>query len=273
MGIQGLDIESFESRLRRKLERAIAILFVSIPIGIGIILFSSVQSADTLILTPQLYALGALSILTGVISLVVRWDRLPSEYYLSVIVSAITLTIGLLDCIGEGHGELSNLFFIILLASGVYFKGDGVFLTMFLVLTAHYYCVSEQMIDQSIGQYLFTFLAYIAIVWLTHMSKTALLYAKEQQTAMEIASGVAHEISQPLLVIKGSAQRLKQQNDGSQNRAELQTIMDQAFRIQQNLQKLQQITEYHAKEYLPGMRIMDVDRSSKKNVKSPKKNK
>ncbi len=85
---------------------------------------------------------------------------------------------------------------------------------------------------------------------------------KKLEGVLEMAGSAAHELSQPLQVVLTNLEMINSLHPGREEmEARLEQIgagMDRVIRV---VRKLQNITKYHAKDYLGG-RIVDLDRSS-----------
>ncbi|MEE2902197.1 MAG: PAS domain S-box protein, partial [Myxococcota bacterium] len=89
--------------------------------------------------------------------------------------------------------------------------------------------------------------------------------SERQKAVMELAGAAAHELSQPLTTIMGSAEllRLKLPFDEKYDKL-LSRIVVQSERMAELLAKIGQITRYETKPYLEKTNIIDLDASSEK---------
>ena len=86
---------------------------------------------------------------------------------------------------------------------------------------------------------------------------------ERQAAIVEQAGTAAHELSQPLTTIMGSAELLKRRLEGSAHSEKmLDRILDQSERMADLLKKIGQITRYETKPYLKKTNIIDLEASS-----------
>ena len=86
---------------------------------------------------------------------------------------------------------------------------------------------------------------------------------KEQAVLGELAGAAAHELNQPLQSIVGYAELIQRQSepDAPHGRA-VDIIMREAERMAMIVRKIGKITKYETKEYVPGTRVLDLEKSS-----------
>ena len=86
------------------------------------------------------------------------------------------------------------------------------------------------------------------------------------QVLLEMAGAVCHEMNQPLQGIYGYSQALlmKLSKDDRQY-AKIKKIIELTVRMGDITGKLRGITKYETKDYLQGVKILDIDKSSKKS--------
>ncbi len=83
------------------------------------------------------------------------------------------------------------------------------------------------------------------------------------RVSLEMAGAVCHELNQPIQGISGYAETLLSGTDPeSHERRCLTGIMSMTERMGKITRKLTKITRYETKDYLKGIRIVDIDRSS-----------
>lgn len=83
------------------------------------------------------------------------------------------------------------------------------------------------------------------------------------QVSLEMAGAVCHELNQPIQGISGYAETLLYEMEhGGPDRRKLESIMAMTDRMGKITRKLMKITRYETKDYLKGVRIVDIDRSS-----------
>lgn len=100
---------------------------------------------------------------------------------------------------------------------------------------------------------------------LTILEKQSMLKEK-LATTIEMAGAMAHEISQPLtnLLVKVEL-LLERKNETDPDYKDLKVIFEQALRLETLVKKVRNITRYETKEYLPGIKIVDFEKSSPGN--------
>jgi phospho-acceptor domain-containing protein len=87
------------------------------------------------------------------------------------------------------------------------------------------------------------------------------------QVLLEMAGAVCHEMNQPLQGIYGYSQALLMNMSKDDQRYEkIQKIIELIIRMGQITGKLRGITKYETKDYVQGVKIVDIDKSSKKNI-------
>ena len=80
---------------------------------------------------------------------------------------------------------------------------------------------------------------------------------------LEMAGAAAHEINQPLTVIMGYADLIRGKMSRQDPHFEhIQSIYENASRINQIIKKLLAIRRYESKTYVGGVKILDVERST-----------
>ena len=89
--------------------------------------------------------------------------------------------------------------------------------------------------------------------------------SERQAAVMELAGAAAHELTQPLTTIMGSAEllRLKLPYEEKYDKL-LDRIVRQSERMAELLAKIGQITRYETKPYLEKTNIIDLDASTEK---------
>lgn len=89
---------------------------------------------------------------------------------------------------------------------------------------------------------------------------------EKMQSLLELAGAICHELNQPFQVISGYAEvsllSLSKDNPLYEN---IQVIKEQVDKMGKITKKLMKITKYETLEYLPGKRILDIDKSSDSN--------
>ena len=83
------------------------------------------------------------------------------------------------------------------------------------------------------------------------------------QVTLEMAGAVCHELNQPMQTISGYTESLLRdfsKTDRSHDRIE--KVMEEIIRMGTITKKLMRITKYETKNYLQGIKIVDIDKSS-----------
>jgi DNA-binding response OmpR family regulator len=90
------------------------------------------------------------------------------------------------------------------------------------------------------------------------------------QAILELAGAVCHEFNQPLQIISGTAELMRHREDIDPAILRgLDHVMDAVERLGGLTRKLSGITRRESREYLPGSRILDLDRSSAARANAP----
>jgi C4-dicarboxylate-specific signal transduction histidine kinase len=83
------------------------------------------------------------------------------------------------------------------------------------------------------------------------------------QVSLEMAGAVCHELNQPIQGISSYAERLLGElTPGSAAYDHVKGLMDLVGRMGVITRKLMKITRYETKDYLKGVRIIDIDRAA-----------
>jgi len=83
------------------------------------------------------------------------------------------------------------------------------------------------------------------------------------QVTLEMAGAVCHELNQPMQTISGYTETLLKdltKNDPAYDR--MDKIMEEIYRMGTITKKLMRITKYETKDYLHGIKIVDIDKAS-----------
>jgi signal transduction histidine kinase len=90
------------------------------------------------------------------------------------------------------------------------------------------------------------------------------LQRERLQGVLEMAGAVCHEFSQPMQAIFGYCGLLMMNiSKDSALYAHLKKIEQQVDRMQELTNKLSGITKYETREYIQGLRIIDIDKASR----------
>jgi len=83
------------------------------------------------------------------------------------------------------------------------------------------------------------------------------------QVSLQMAGAVCHEMNQPMQSISGYSESLvMNMSEGDALRVKLQKIIDLTRQMGQFTRKLSRITRYETKDYVEGVKIVDIDRAS-----------
>lgn len=92
------------------------------------------------------------------------------------------------------------------------------------------------------------------------------------QTAMELAGAACHELNQPMQVVSGYAELLRQEAGQAETlRRPLHEIIAQVDKMADILKKINNITAYETREYIDGIKIVDLEKSSSDRALSLKR--
>lgn len=87
--------------------------------------------------------------------------------------------------------------------------------------------------------------------------------SERDRTVVEIAGAVAHEMNQPLTVVISAAELMCLHDPSPEEVKRLAIRMvDASQRMSDIVERLQRATHYTAKEYVSGVRIVDLDKVS-----------
>lgn len=97
-------------------------------------------------------------------------------------------------------------------------------------------------------------------------AQSALIQTEKQAAVAELAGSAAHELNQPLTAVMGYAELLlKKLKEDDPNRRMLVTLYEEAERMAAVVKKIGRITRYESKSYVGGTRIVDLDKSSRRD--------
>jgi glucose-6-phosphate-specific signal transduction histidine kinase len=103
----------------------------------------------------------------------------------------------------------------------------------------------------------------IAVGWLSqqlHDYYGRLVKAERLAAIGEVAVTLRHELNNALQAITAEAGVLRAGELSAQDAASVDTILDMAMRIQQDVQKLASLTDDATTDYLPGQKMVDLSR-------------
>jgi len=100
--------------------------------------------------------------------------------------------------------------------------------------------------------------------WLLAKIGQAARREQKLQGVMELAGATCHELNQPMQVILGYAELLKNDlRSADPMREKLQEIIVHIDKMDRILKKIRAITKYEAMEYIEGITIIDIDKASR----------
>lgn len=105
----------------------------------------------------------------------------------------------------------------------------------------------------------------LAVEDITALKKQEGLKMKQLQltTALETVGGMSHELSQPLMVILGFTDLLKELLEDSEHLSHIEMIHKCSLRLKDTVHGLQRMTDYKNKGYVNG-KIIDITGSAEK---------
>ncbi len=87
--------------------------------------------------------------------------------------------------------------------------------------------------------------------------------AARDDTVIQLAGGIAHELNQPLTIIISTAELLTRRDPAKDDlRPYLEQLIQASERVSDTVQKLERATSYRTKPYVAGVRIVDLDQAS-----------
>ncbi len=99
--------------------------------------------------------------------------------------------------------------------------------------------------------------------WLLAKSREASLREQKLQGVMELAGAACHELNQPMQVVLGYSELLKNGIPPEDpTGGKLQEIIVHIEKMDRILKKIRAITRYESMEYIEGIQIIDIDKAS-----------
>ncbi len=87
--------------------------------------------------------------------------------------------------------------------------------------------------------------------------------AARNDTIVQLAGGVAHELNQPLTIVISTAELLARRDPAKEDlQPYLQQMVQSALRMSDIVQKLEKATSFRSKPYAAGISIVDLDQST-----------
>jgi C4-dicarboxylate-specific signal transduction histidine kinase len=106
-------------------------------------------------------------------------------------------------------------------------------------------------------------IGHLTIVTKEMRSEEERLEKERLQVSLEMAGAVCHELNQPIQGISSYAESLLNKlPPGSPEHGQARGVMDLVGRMGVITRKLMKITRYETKDYLKGVRIIDIDRAA-----------
>lgn len=101
------------------------------------------------------------------------------------------------------------------------------------------------------------------VAWLLAKMRLSLIYEKKLQGAMELAGAACHQLNQPMQVVLGYAEILRQEAPREDPLGGyLEKVIAQIAHMDKILKKIRAITRYETFEYLKGIQLIDIDKAS-----------
>lgn len=87
--------------------------------------------------------------------------------------------------------------------------------------------------------------------------------AARDDTVIQLAGGVAHELNQPLTIIISTAELLARRDPAKDDlRPYLHQLIQASERMSDTVQKLEKVTNYRTKPYVAGIEIVDLNQAA-----------
>ena len=96
----------------------------------------------------------------------------------------------------------------------------------------------------------------------TFMDISALKEKERLMGVLEMAGAAAHHLGQPIQIIMTSVELLQRPHSKQTDRILNSKILGALRRLQETIEKIQNITRYRTEEYVQGKRIVDIVKSS-----------
>lgn len=101
-----------------------------------------------------------------------------------------------------------------------------------------------------------------AIHLLYRRSERVVQQATRDETIVQLAGAVAHELNQPLTVLVSSGELLcNHDHSPEEMRAVAERMMEASLRMADIVEKLQRATHYQSKQYVGDVQIVDLDKA------------
>jgi len=97
-------------------------------------------------------------------------------------------------------------------------------------------------------------------------AETEKLYREKLQGALEMAGAVCHELNQPLQAISGYSEIIQRKHPEDPFLGDkIGKVLDQVIKMGEITRKLMKISIYETKDYVEGVRIIDINKSASEN--------
>jgi glucose-6-phosphate-specific signal transduction histidine kinase len=138
--------------------------------------------------------------------------------------------------------------------------GTALYLTVQVVLDLNLVPVNQEVL---LPIYVSYGMLAIAVGWLSqqlHDYYGRLVKAERLAAIGEVAITLRHELNNALQAITAEAGALRTSELSAHDRAGVDTILDMAVRIQEDVKKLATLTDESTTDYLPGTKMVDLQR-------------
>ncbi|MGE5619441.1 MAG: histidine kinase dimerization/phospho-acceptor domain-containing protein [Sphingomonadaceae bacterium] len=115
----------------------------------------------------------------------------------------------------------------------------------------------------AITVWIFGLAGTVLINRLHHRAEKLAERAARDDTVIQLAGGIAHELNQPLTIIISTAELLSRRDPTKDDiRPYLQQLIQASERTSDIVHKLEKVTSYRSKPYVGGVSIVDLDERS-----------
>lgn len=114
--------------------------------------------------------------------------------------------------------------------------------------------------------WLFGLAGTVLIIRLHQRAERLAEKAARDDTVIQLAGGIAHELNQPLTIIISTAELLSRRDPAKDDFGPyLRQLIEASERMSNTVQKLEKVTSYRTKPYVAGVSIVDIDEASGQN--------
>ncbi len=115
----------------------------------------------------------------------------------------------------------------------------------------------------AIAAWVFGIAGTLLIIRFHRRAETLAQTAARDETAMQLAGAVAHELNQPLTIIVSTSEILARRDQATDDiQPYLDRLIEASERMSDIVQKLEHVTGYRTKAYVGSVKIVDLDRTS-----------